>query len=110
MAASDLVVLSSDWEGLGLVLMEAAMACRPVVATSVGGVPEIVVANTTGVLVGPGDDIQMGKEIGALLSATARRTRMGAAAGEYARSTFDLGGMHDATEAIYNELLPHLSV
>jgi len=110
MAASDLVVLASDWEGLGLVLMEAAMACRPVVATAVGGVPEVVVANTTGVLVGQGDDLQMGKEIGALLSDSVHRTRMGAAAGEYARSTFDLGAMHDATEAVYKELLHDPSV
>jgi len=92
------------------VLMEAAMACRPVVATAVGGVPEVVVANTTGVLVGQGDDLQMGKEIGALLSDSVHRTRMGAAAGEYARSTFDLGAMHDATEAVYKELLHDPSV
>ena len=110
MAASDLVVLASDWEGLGLVLIESAMACRPVVATAVGGVPEVVISDTTGVLVPQGDHLRMGQEIRALLAGDERRTRMGTAAGEHARENFNLGLMHDATEAVYKELLHEMVV
>jgi glycosyltransferase involved in cell wall biosynthesis len=110
MAASDLVALASDWEGLGLVLMESAVARRPVVATAVGGVPEVVISETTGVLVPQGDHLRMGQEIRTMLSGAERRTRMGTAAGEHARANFDLGVMHDATEDVYRQLLHDTTV
>ena len=55
LSAADGLVLSSRWEGLPNVVMEAMAAGRPVVATRVGGVPELVAEGTTGLLVDPGD-------------------------------------------------------
>ena len=55
LAAADLLVMASRWEGLGLVFLEAMNAARPVVATAVGGVPEVVLDGDTGLLVEPGD-------------------------------------------------------
>ncbi len=55
LAASDLFVLSSDWEGTPLAVMEAMAAGLPVVATAVGGVPELVSEGETGLLAPAGD-------------------------------------------------------
>lgn len=101
MAAADLVVLASDWEGLGLVVMEAAMASRPVVATAVGGVPEIVEHNQTGVLTPQGDAQALASALTATLLDSERRLRLGSAARRHAAETFDLEGMRAATRALY---------
>lgn len=105
MAAADVVVLASDWEGLGLVVMEAAMASRPVVATAVGGVPEIVDHNKTGLLVPEGDEQTLATGLTALLLEPERRERMGSAARQHAARAFDLGSMHDATRALYTSVI-----
>lgn len=105
MAAADIIVLASDWEGLGLVLMEAAMARRTVVATSVGGVPEIVKHGKTGILVPPDNVEALASALISLFSNHRRRSRMASTAGKYARRVFDLNVMQDATTALYSELL-----
>jgi len=55
LAAADLVVLPSRWEGFGLVAIEAMRAGRAVVASDVGGLPEVVMDGVTGVLFPPED-------------------------------------------------------
>ena len=52
---AELLVHPSRWEGFGLVLLEAMLAARPIVATRVSSIPEIVVDGETGVLVPPDD-------------------------------------------------------
>ena len=105
MAAADVVVLASDWEGLGLVVMEAAMASRPVVATAVGGVPEIVEHNKTGLLVPQGDEQALASELTSVLLDTGRRVRMGSGARRHAAEAFDLEGMRAATRALYASVM-----
>ncbi|MCY3894859.1 MAG: glycosyltransferase [Chloroflexi bacterium] len=105
MAAADVVVLASDWEGLGLVVMEAAMASRPVVATAVGGVPEIVEHDKTGLLVPKGDEQALASELTSVLLDTERRARMGSGARRYAAQAFDLEGMRTATRALYASVI-----
>lgn len=105
MAAADVVVLASDWEGLGLVVMEAAMASRPVVATAVGGVPEIVEHNKTGLLVPQGDEQALASELTSVLLDTERRVRMGSGARRHATEAFDLEGMRAATRALYASVI-----
>lgn len=55
LAQADLVVIPSRWEGFGLVALEAMRAGRAVVASRVGGLPEVVEDGVTGVLIKPGD-------------------------------------------------------
>ena len=105
MAAADIVVLASDWEGLGLVVMEAAMASRPVVATAVGGVPEIVEHNKTGLLVPQGDEQALASELTAVLLDRERRLQMGSGARRHAAEAFDLEGMRAATRALYASVI-----
>ena len=67
LAAADIVVLGSSSEGLPNSLVEAAACARPIVATSVGGIPEVVSDGQTGLLVPKGDAGALAAAIGRLL-------------------------------------------
>ncbi|HWI61032.1 MAG TPA: glycosyltransferase family 4 protein [Symbiobacteriaceae bacterium] len=105
MAASGLFVLSSRSEGLGLVLVEAMAAGRPVVATRVGGVPEVVVDGETGLLVPPEDPGALAAAARRLLSDPALAARMGEAGRRRAQVVFSAGRMAELTAALYEELI-----
>lgn len=76
--ALDLLVLPSQQEGLPNSILEAMAAGVPVVATRVGGIPEIVVDGATGLLVSPGDPMALANAINSLLRNPGDRRRMGA--------------------------------
>ncbi len=79
-AAADVLILPSIVrEGCPMVILEAMAAGRAVIATEVGGVPEIVDARTS-ILVPPGDDEQLATAMGALLGDRARLTSLGTSA------------------------------
>lgn len=77
LAASDVVVLPSLYEGSPLSLLEAMAAAKPVIATEVGGIPEIVVHGKTGILIPPRDPQALAAALVDLLGSTARRRRLG---------------------------------
>ena len=101
----DVFVLSSLWEGLSNVSMEAMAAGRPVVATDVGGTAELVETGMTGLLVPPGDPDRLAGAVLALLRDPARARRMGEAGQQRVVSQFSLERMVSETENIYTELL-----
>ncbi len=105
LAACDVVALASDWEGFGLALLEAMAAGRPVVATAVGGVPEVVSDGETGILVPAGDMFEFAEALARLLRDETTRHRMGAAAAQRAGGTFALDRMRAATRDVYDEVL-----
>jgi len=105
LALADVFVLSSESEGFGRVLVEAMAMGRAVVATAVGGIPDIVVAGETGLLVEPSDPGALAGAVMALLDDPARATRLGAAGRARAESTFSLGAHVDAVERVYEEVL-----
>jgi glycosyltransferase involved in cell wall biosynthesis len=88
--ASELALLPSESEALPTSLMEAAACGKPVVATAVGGVPEVVRAGETGVLVAPGDVGAFARAIVDLLTQPSRRDAMGTAARRLAEERFDM--------------------
>lgn len=90
MAAADLVCLPSLSEALPTVLLEAAAAGRPAVATRVGGVPEVVEDGRTGVLVPAGDPLALGRAIWQLLENERARKTLSEAALAKARAGFGL--------------------
>lgn len=105
LAAGDAFVLSSRREGLGSSIMEAMAAGLPVVATRVGGIPELVRDGETGTLVEPGDASGLARAMGRLAADGPLRRSMAAAARSEALSRFGAGRMVEAHAALYRRLL-----
>lgn len=105
MAALDVLVVPSLNEGMGRVIVEAGAAKTPVVATRVGGIPDIVIDGNTGVLVSPGDTTSMAEALIALLRDRERLRTMGDAARAYVLPRFGLDRMVMRIEALYEELI-----
>jgi glycosyltransferase involved in cell wall biosynthesis len=104
LAAMDVAVCCSHREGSPLSVMEYMAAGLPVVATRVGGVPDIVIDGEQGVLVAPGDAGALAAALGELLGDPARREAMGARARERQREEFDLDVMVGRVQELYEEL------
>jgi glycosyltransferase involved in cell wall biosynthesis len=104
LAATDVFVLPSSWEGLPIGLLEA-MACGvPAVATDVGGTGEAL-SPDTGVLVPPADPPALAQALVALASDEPRRAAMGRAAQARHDERFAVERMVAATAAAYDELV-----
>jgi glycosyltransferase involved in cell wall biosynthesis len=83
-AGIDIFAMPSHREGYGVAALEAAAAGRPVVATRVGGIPEVVRDGVTGLLVAPREPAALAAAIGELARDPQRRRAMGAAGRELA--------------------------
>ena len=89
--AADLVVVPSQWdEGFGLSVAEAMAACRPVVASRVGAIPELIEHERTGLLVPPADPSALATSIGRLIADRELAGRLALSAQAEARERFDL--------------------
>ncbi len=104
--AADGYVLSSLWEGLPLVLLEAAASALPIVATDVGGNSEIVMDGNTGFLVPAGNStaLRIGMERVMTISEQQRR-QMGTAGREYVLSCYSMPQIISEWEILYSEFL-----
>lgn len=101
---AELVVHPTRWEGFGLALLEAMLAGKPVVASRVGAVPEIVADGETGLLVPADDERALADALLALLDDPTRARAMGAAGLARARSEFSVARMADETAAVYADV------
>ncbi len=104
-AALDVVVLTSDNEPFGRVLIEAMAAAKPVVATEGGGVPEIVVAGQTGLLVSVGDALATADAVGSLLADSEKAGRFADAGLQRARNVFSIAAHVQGVEAVFADVL-----
>lgn len=105
LAASDVFVLASRWEGNPLSVMEAMAAGLPVVSTAVGGIPELVRHGHDGLLVRPGDAAELTAALRALANSPAQRRAFGAAAREHARAEFGVASMTRKYAQLYAGLV-----
>jgi len=105
LAALDLFVLPSLWEGLPLALLEAMAAGLPVVASDVGGVPEILVDGETGCLVPPRDPAALAAAILEFVDHPEIRQRLGAAGQQRVKESFSAQNLVARLTALYEELL-----
>jgi glycosyltransferase involved in cell wall biosynthesis len=97
----DLFVMSSVTEGLGTSLLDAMACARPIVATTAGGIPEIVEDGTNGVLVPPRDHAALAAAIVRMLNDTALRQRMGEAGLARVNERFTVERMVSETALVY---------
>jgi len=93
-----LLVHPARWEGFGLALLEAMLSARPVVATRVSSIPEVVADGETGLLVPPDDEAALA---GALLRVLEEPGAYGAAGLARARAEFSVARMAERTAAVY---------
>ena len=102
--AFDIFVMSSITEGLGTSLLDAMAAGRPIVATTAGGMPEVVQDGTTGILVPPRDPHAMADAIIRLLKDEGLRKQMGAAGLSLVNARFSAERMVADTLAAYGRV------
>lgn len=105
LAAMDIFLLTSLFEGLPRVVLQAMAASVPVVATDTGGVREVVIDGETGRLVPPGNPAAAAEAIVALAHDTEARQRFGALARSRLGDEFDIGRMVRDLEGLYDEVL-----
>jgi glycosyltransferase involved in cell wall biosynthesis len=103
--ASDMLILPSDNEALPTVLIEAGASALPVVATCVGGIPEIVEDGTTGILIPPQDPAALAGAIQRLVDDPVLAQAMGQRAYERVRSVFTLPNQAEQTTALYEAVV-----
>lgn len=105
LAASNLFVLSTNWEGFPLCILEAMRAGLPVIAMDVDGVREAVLDGKTGMLVRVGDLDGLTKAIRQLIADPELRDRMGARGRSAYEERFSVGQMIFKTRRIYQDTL-----
>jgi glycosyltransferase involved in cell wall biosynthesis len=104
--AADIAVVPSHVEPLGLVVMEAMAQCLPVIGSDVGGIPEMIVNEETGLLVPPREPAALARAIERLIGNSAERERFGAAGRARCEAQFDIAVHTSAVLEQYRLVLP----
>lgn len=105
LAASDIYVQSSNNEGLSLSVLEAMAAGKPVIATEVGAIREIVESDETGIIIDPADTDQLTQSILMLVVDAKRRQAIGQEAHQFVKTHFSVQHMTDRYQALYHQLI-----
>lgn len=105
LAALDLVIHPAHLEGLGIAVLEAMAAARPVVASAVGGIPEAICSRETGLLVPPDDPDALASAVIEILTDPRTAAAMGRRAAEFVRREFDVDAMVDGNLQVYRSLV-----
>ena len=105
LASLDVLVFSSLWEGLPVTLLEGMAAARPVVATAVGGIPDVVLHEKTALLVSPSDAEALAQACLKLVVDDKTRSSMGQLGLERVRTHYSMRRMVDRTANLYTKLL-----
>jgi glycosyltransferase involved in cell wall biosynthesis len=103
LSQADVLCVPSRSEGLGLSALEAMVAGVPVVASRVGGLPEVILDGETGLLVQPEDPEALRIALQTLLDDPERRKSMGVAGRKRAEARFDVNIMRQKTRAVWEE-------
>jgi len=103
--AMDYMILSSLTEGLPLVVLEAMANAKPVVSTSVGGVPEVIEDGVNGYLVKPNDAVSLANGIGRAISDFSQFEKMGNNASTLIEEKFSFAIHAEKIQNIYSEVL-----
>jgi glycosyltransferase involved in cell wall biosynthesis len=104
-AMADVVAIPSRSEGSPNVLLEAMISARPIVATRVGGIPEIVTHEETALLVDACDPAAMARELARLLADPSLRLRLGERARRQAEESYSPEAYRCSLIRLYQEIL-----
>ncbi len=104
-AASDVLVSASSIEGLPMTLLEAMASQVPVIATRIGGIPEVITDEETGLLVNPNDVDGLRVKMLSLIDNPLKRRQLAAAALEFVRINHTFQHMCDHYVQIYQEIV-----
>ncbi len=107
LGAMDVFVLSSDYEGNPLSVMEAMASGLPIVSTAAGGVPDLFESGKEGLIVQPGDVQGLSNSMSFVLGNRELRQSLGMAAARRARENFDVATMVQAYQEFYENLVDH---
>lgn len=103
--SADVVAIPSRQEGQGIVALEAMAARKPIVASRVGGLEEMIVENETGLLVPPDNSAELAAALVSLLHDSERRTKMGAAGRRRVEQNYTASNMALQTAALYERII-----
>ncbi len=104
-SSCDLFVLPSRLEGLGIVILEAMAAGKPIVSTNVGGIPELIESGQNGILVEADNEVELAGAIVKMLSDNSLARAMGENSMKKVRERFSWEVAAQKTERVYNELI-----
>jgi len=105
LAQMDMFVLPSLYEGFGIAILEAMAAAKPVVATTVGGIPEFLPAGHCGLLVPPGDAPALAQAIEQVLQQPEKARCMGRLGREHVREHYAIDAVVRQHERLYEQCL-----
>ena len=105
LSAADVFIHVPHHEGLGVAVIEALAAGLPTIASRVGGIPELIEDQKTGLLISPQNVDLLTTALIRLLSSPAFARQLGKAGQEFVRNHFDISLMAQANEALYMEVL-----
>ncbi len=109
LSAIDIFLLPSSWEGFPTSLLEAMAMKKPVIASNVGGIPELVEHNTTGILIPPQDADALANAVNFLLDHTDIALKMGQTGYERVKAHFSLSDVMAEFDAVYDQLIKEKS-
>lgn len=105
-ARANVIAAPSILEGLNTSILDALWLERPVVASNVGGIPDAIVDDETGLLVAPGEPGALTAALSRVLESPALGARLGAAGKRRVEERFTVDAMVEATIAVYRDVLP----
>lgn len=103
----NIFVLPSLYEGFGIAILEAMAAGKPVIATTVGGIPEFVASGQSGVLVPPGDALALARAIKQLLDEPEKACAMGCQGQAHVKKHYSIESVVRQHEQLYELCLAH---
>lgn len=105
LGGSDLLLVSSDTEGLPRVILEAALTSRPVVSTAVGGIPDVILHGQTGLLSPPGDAAALAANMVTLIGNEELARSLAKAAFDWVDEHATVQAVADRYQALYERLV-----
>ena len=105
LAVTDVFVHVPLWEGLGVAVIEALAAGLPVIASRVGGIPELITHEHSGLLIAPQDPAALAAAIERLVRNPSWAHMLGREGQSFVRTHYDVAVMAQANEALYDRLL-----